>query len=705
MLILTVYMSPLVSNGIDISDMINTSGIITTLDPSLVPEYDFTDLNETWYDHNIEMIIISPNNTDFINTLIPLKEWKTQKGVKTEILYNFSSYPGRDKPEQIRNLIKDFYEREAIRWVILAGDAQNDLIPIRYVYNPDTIDTPNVPDETVGDEYYKPTDFYYADLTGTWDDDNDGNFGESAKYNSQGIDEIDWIPEVYVGRLPASDYSELDDMVDKIIKYESNPEVGDWMNNMLLAGVISDSDTINDPDGEDESRLTEYIWKTYVESEMNFTHLYKTTYFSVNTSVDFSDEVVQINNGNDYNNYFNDGYSTVIFAGHGAPGVYDSRETSSYNIYTNTLASSFCSNTNMPSLIYADACSTASYDLEPYDLYNIGEILIKHQNKGAIGYIGGLRVTYYVLNDYDFVYLNRANAKLFWKVFFEDNIYQQGKALYDSKVEYLNSYPFLVGFTSMQAEYQRKNVLTYCLLGDPEVDIYTDQPLSASNPLPGTIYEGQLITITITDNQSQIVPYARVHLTTEDGKYSTVYADANGVAKVRVYPTANDVYNVTITGHNLVPTYYNFTTQPDTYKPIISDTDCDESIPTTLDNICFDVFASDNRSGIESAIVLIRDMATGTYTHYITRNMLYENATTLRVLLNKMLPGQYEFIIISRDYANNTQFYSLTYEFLIPVPLTSYILIGAIFLILLFSGSSVLIIYKGNKSYSKRRSD
>jgi hypothetical protein len=358
----------------------------------------------------------------------------------------------------------------------------------------------------------------------------------------------------------------------------------------------------------------------------------------------------------------------------------------------------------MPSLIYADACGTATYDAEAsHDDDSIGEVLIKYQNKGAIGYIGALKVTWYATNDPDFLYLNRANAKLFWKVFFEDNIYQQGKALYDSKVDYMKSFPFLVGLTSMNAEYQRKNILTYCLLGDPEVDIYTDQPLSASNPLPATIYEGQLVNMTITDNQSQIVPYARVHLTTEDGKYSTVYADANGVAQFRVYPTAGEKYNMTITGHNLVPTNFDFITELDTYKPIITGVDCDEPLPTTLDNICFDVLTSDNRSGIESVIILIRDITTGIYKHYITRNMLYENASALQVLLNKMLPGQYEFIIISRDYANNTQFYSLSYEFLIPVPLSNYILIGAIILVILLSGSSALIIYKGNKNYSIKR--
>ena len=71
----------------------------------------------------------------------------------------------------------------------------------------------------------------------------------------------------------------------------------------------------------------------------------------------------------------------------------------------------------MPSLIYGDACTTSSYDANDG---NMGEILIKHNNKGAIGYIGALRVTWYVTNDYDLELMNRGNARFFWREFFEE---------------------------------------------------------------------------------------------------------------------------------------------------------------------------------------------------------------------------------------------------------------------------------------------
>lgn len=664
-----------------------------------IPSINYTELDDAYYDQKIEMLIITPPSQPTFRTAVePLRDWKNEKGVKTVILSNFTEYgtPTDDNATKIRKMIQEFYMKEEIQWVLLAGDAQDNFIPIRKVYNPDVIDVPDTPSEPVGSDYYKPTDFYYAELTGNWDTDGDTIYGESAKYNAQGVDEIEWTPEVYVGRFPANTVGELTDMVTKTIKYESNPAIGNWMNEMLLAGVISDTTGAEPPDGEDESRLTEYIWSNYAEPEMNFTHLYKTTYFSVNESVHSSDNVEEIDSTLDFNNEFNSGYSVAMFAGHGSPSMFSSNGPGVNSIYTNTLAFA-SSNINMPSLVYADACTTASYDVNSN---SIGERLIKCANSGAIGYVGALRVTWYILDDIDFEFLNRANANLFWKEFFENDVYQQGKTLYDSKVAYMNSPIFEQGLTSMYREYHRKNILTYCLLGDPEVDIYTNTPKSVLDPFKDDIYEGQLISVIIKDNNSQVVPYARVHLTTEDGKYRTVYADINGVVNFRVYPTANEMYNVTITGHNLVPTHFNFTTMPDTNKPEILDVDCSNQVATSMINICFDIYTCDNASGIKDAIVLIINSQSGGYFSYMSSNLLEENRTKFHANLDKFEPGEYMMIIASRDYANNTEIYSVSFQFSIPIPITYYILIVASVMISGFAGISIVVVYSGIKKYS-----
>ncbi|MBY9009563.1 MAG: hypothetical protein KGD74_06830 [Candidatus Lokiarchaeota archaeon] len=444
----------------NILEKLSSSDSHLSVDNLTLPEIDYDALNDAWINQKVEMLIIV-NDSSFVDSVTPLMDWKNEKGVKTIILSNYTEYEGRDKAEQIRNMIKEYYEKENIQWVLLAGDAEENLIPIREVYNPDVVVREGGDSEYLNwDDYYKPTDFYYADLTGSWDNNNNSIWGESVIYTGD-TDEISWIPDVYVGRLPADNTFELSVMVNKTLKYETDPFLGNWMNRMLLAGGVSSYYRYHpEPDelitDEDEARLTEYIWQNHVISESNFTHLTKTT-VSFTPSVPPPPNNLTSLTATSFIDEFNSGYSTVIIAGHSDPTVITDDSDTTY--YTNGEASS-SSNVNMPSLFYADACTTSSYDKGDN---SIGEILINEAGSGAIGYIGGLRVNWYFQEDYNLEKLNRGNAKLFWEVFFKEKKFQQGRTLYDSKVSYMNSDYFERGAASINQEWQRKNLLTYNL--------------------------------------------------------------------------------------------------------------------------------------------------------------------------------------------------------------------------------------------------
>jgi hypothetical protein len=660
---------------------------LPTIDLSQLPEINYTMLNAAWNDQKIEMLIIV-NDSSFINAASPLMEWKNEKGVKTIILSNYSEYEGRDKAEKIRSMIKDFYEKENIRWVLLAGDAEEDLIPIREVYNPDVVVVGGESEYSTWDDYYKPTDYYYGDLTGSWDDNNNSIWGESVEYNGD-IDEISWIPEVYVGRLPASNPSELSVMINKTLKYENDPYVGDWMNKMLLAGGIS---TYSPP--EDEARLTEYIWENYVIDEMNFTHLTKTT-SSFTPSIPTSPNSFGLLNNTSFRNEFNSGYSTVIIAGHADPTriTDDSGET-----YYNNVDAQSSNNTNMPSLFYADACTTSSYDKGDT---SIGERSITRADSGAIGYIGGLRVNWYYDYDEELEKLNRANAKLFWREFFVEKKFQQGRALYDSKVEYMNSDYFVRREASMEQEWQRKNMLTYNLLGDPELDIYTKVPAEVPNYFSGNIYEGQCLSFQVKDNLGRIIPRARINLKSLNGKYRTVYADINGFVDFRLPAESNENYSVIITGHNVIPSYFNFTTLPDTDFPELHTVDQLPLNPTAIDNVLFTFNASDNHSGIESVFLLISKNNFSDYSLNQVQNDFNENNQELSITLNKLEPGGYSYLVITRDYTNKTSiYYEDTFEFSILNPPINYMVIFVSIMIAGLVGISIavaIIIMKRHK--------
>jgi hypothetical protein len=393
---------------------------------------------------------------------------------------------------------------------------------------------------------------------------------------------------------------------------------------------------------------------------------------------------------------FNLGYSTVIIAGHGNPTTITDDSNTIYYDNGDALSSS---NINMPSLFYADACTTSSYDVGDN---SIGERLINRIDAGAIGYIGGLRVTWYWENDYYLEKLNRGNAKLFWQQFFEENKYKLGQALFDSKVAYLES-DFFTGDrgdkSTIQYEWERKNVLTYNLLGDPIVDIYTNKPINAQNPFDGQYFSGQLINTTIKDMQDNSVPFARVHFKSDDGKYHTVYADKDGQALVRLPNQPNENYSVVITGHNLIPTNFSFLTIPDTIQPEITNITCYPLKPTVSDNMKFNVKLEDNESGVESLFLLVSTDGMKTYEYHQFLSSWDQNQDEFNFTLNKMEPNDYTMILVARDYCNNTIIGDQIISFTVEPPLSNIPLVVTLILVIFLLSISSIVIYKGFKSY------
>jgi hypothetical protein len=262
---------------------------------------------------------------------------------------------------------------------------------------------------------------------------------------------------------------------------------------------------------------------------------------------------------------------------------------------------------------------------------------------------------------------------------------------------------FTEGWGSLDQEWERKNILSYNLLGDPEVDIYTSTPLNATNPFTGAVYEGQLISRIIRNENGSIVPYARVHMRTEDGKYRTVYANRKGEVNFRIPAQDNENYNVTITGHNLIPSFFNFTTLSDGFDPDFLDDDKSPEEPTVSANINFEVDVVDSQSGIESVYLLkSNDDDFDEYDYYEMSNSFKEDIEDYEYTLDKLKPGDYYFLILARDWANNIEILDdKSFKISIPVPLMDYLLFITSLMIFGVIGISVFVIYKKNKEYSR----
>ena len=133
------------------------------------------------------------------------------------------------RADRIRKWLMDNREALGLGWVLLIG-------------NPDPAEDAinGIPMKPCGRDYEgsenaAPTDFYYANLTDDFDGDGDGTYCEQA-------DDISYVPDAYVGRLPC--YSDgataIDEMLARILAYEEESATGDleWRRRVLLPDSI-----------------------------------------------------------------------------------------------------------------------------------------------------------------------------------------------------------------------------------------------------------------------------------------------------------------------------------------------------------------------------------------------------------------------------------------------------------------------------------
>ena len=150
---------------------------------------------------------------------------------KTSIGYNvnivtltwiLTNYPTTDTQKSIRDFLIANYAAWGTKYVLIVGTHAS--IPMRTCYP----DSTNHLQDGIHDI---PTDYYYADLTGNWDSDGDGFYGE------RGQDSVDFVPEVFVGRIPTDGPTAVSAITLKIQNFEQTAYTG-WKKNAMLLGAI-----------------------------------------------------------------------------------------------------------------------------------------------------------------------------------------------------------------------------------------------------------------------------------------------------------------------------------------------------------------------------------------------------------------------------------------------------------------------------------
>jgi len=160
-----------------------------------------------------------------VSSLTTFMNWKINLGYKVNIstiTWIQTNYPAVDAQASIRSFLASNYASWGIKYVLIVGTYAS--IPMRMCYPDPTNHNPDGIHDI-------PTDYYYADLTGNWDSDGDGFYGE------RGQDNIDFVPEVFVGRIPTDGPTAVSSIALKIQQFEQTAYTG-WKRNAMLLGAI-----------------------------------------------------------------------------------------------------------------------------------------------------------------------------------------------------------------------------------------------------------------------------------------------------------------------------------------------------------------------------------------------------------------------------------------------------------------------------------
>lgn len=417
-----------------------------------------------------DLLIISPSQfSEELQKLVQHKNSHNIRAVSKTVEEIYRTYPGRDKPEQIKYFIKDALENWGVKYVLLVGDIKK--IPIR---NTDAFPWRG--------ENGLLSDLYYSDIYDenysfcTWDKNNNSIFGE-VFYNFSSwppemidLDDVDLYPDLHIGRIPCRNRDELSLMTDKIIFYENNTYDQTWFKKIILCG----GDTFPPSRGAPFNVFEGEITNTKVSQELpGFKHIFLWT--SKHNLHPWS-----------FNRAITKGAGFVSYAGHGFEhgwGTYRPNSLSKRMIFYYTPYLQLIRNQYKLPIVFFDACLTAKLDFNMSDLDKYFPIAVKiiqiltgvkydpsnyypcfayaflnRENGGAIAVVGATRSAYTFV-DKNGVYAGAGYLDVhFFKAYTEG--ITVGEMLTQAQNDYLNN----VGMDYFTVE-------EYILLGDPSLRV------------------------------------------------------------------------------------------------------------------------------------------------------------------------------------------------------------------------------------------
>ncbi|NVO02586.1 MAG: T9SS type A sorting domain-containing protein [Bacteroidetes bacterium] len=314
----------------------------------------------------------------------------------------------------------------------------------------------------------------------------------------------DMIPEVYYGRFSATTVGELTPQIDKTLEYEQYlmPTKTFLDSCVMIAGQDPTYGPLHG-DGQ-----INYGTSTYFNASNG---LYSNTYLYAVSGTSSAQIINNVSKGVCYANY----------TAHGGPDGWSSPGFSNANVTT-------LENAHKYPLMVGNCCLTNKFD----DALCFGEALLRANNKGAIGYIGGSNSTYW---DEDY----------FWGVGARGTISVTPTYMSSSLGSYDRTFhthgePFSEWFATQGQMVSAGNLAVtqsgssvpyyweiYHLMGDPSLMVYFSEPSAMTVTYLPLIPVGST-SITVNTN----VPFSYAAISKNGVLLGAALSDTNGVAIV-----------------------------------------------------------------------------------------------------------------------------------------------------------------------------
>lgn len=480
--------------------------------------------NSNYIPNRINYLIIT--DSSLIEAFMPLKEWKDQKGVKTEIISTqqiYSNYCGVTDQLKIKNCIKDYYENKGTLFVLLGGGVNT--VPVQRVYS-NAIDPA---DNTI------PCDLYYScfDNAFNWDGNDNKIYGEVT-------DNVDLSPEVFISRAPVEAVSHTNAFVNKTLNYEKNPPLNNFANEMVNFGI----EVFTQWGGRcDAAWLTERVFDDYIDPYWNGTHHSFYEIDSSGTSYKIGDSLLT--------SEINKGYNFMFMASHGEPNeflhppavsIFDIEDVYELN------------NPQEQGIIVTIACFTNAFDdIIGYStstgypiLFDscLSESFLRYDAGGAVAYHGSSRFGLGLAEASSDLGPSFLHSAWFFKSLFSGqpftNKHKLGAVAAKTKIHFLAASTIDNSYRWLQ--------FTLNVLGDTELDVFTDDPTQISLNCPDSIPLGNLQEIIINTGEPQV----NICLNNGNDIYFSGDTDFSGNLSIAPSPLTYDPIIVTASAHNKI---------------------------------------------------------------------------------------------------------------------------------------------------------